>query len=239
MEFPSALLGVAAGTIILPQLIKHHQNNQTEAYNSLLDWGLRTTLMMSLPSALALHVIGIPLVTTLFMHGKFTINDAIQTHHALSGYSIGLCGLILVKVLAPAFYARQDIKTPVKLGMLALCIAQLSNLITVPLFAHAGLSLSTGLSACVNAVLLGIVLYKRNIYKPEAGWFSTLTKTFIATSVMGYILFLLRGQEEAWFHFSNWEKLARLAMLVIIGIGSYFGTLAILGFRPKDFVRKS
>ncbi|MES2205716.1 MAG: murein biosynthesis integral membrane protein MurJ [Pseudomonadota bacterium] len=238
MEFPSALLGVAAGTIILPQLIKHHQSQNTGAYNSLLDWGLRTTLMMSVPSAVALHVIGIPLIATLFMHGHFNARDAIQTHFALSAYSIGLCGIILVKVLAPAFYARQDIKTPVKLGILALIIAQLSNTFTVPLFAHAGLALSTGLSACVNALLLAFTLYKRGIYSPEPGWGKVILKTTVAVIIMASVLSFFKGNENNWFHYSNIEKVIRLLGLVVAGISAYFISLRCLGFKPSDFIRK-
>jgi putative peptidoglycan lipid II flippase len=128
MEFPSALLGVAIGTILLPSLSRHHADAAHEEYAKLLDWGLRLTIMLALPAAVALAVLAIPLVTTLFHYGEFSVNDIYMTRNALVAYSVGLLGLILVKVLAPGFYARQNIKTPVKIALIALVATQAMNL---------------------------------------------------------------------------------------------------------------
>ena len=116
MEFPSALLGVALGTVLLPSLAKHHSEANHAEYSSLLDWGLRLAFLLALPAAVALWLLALPLVTTLYQYGKFTVNDVWQTRAALLGYSVGLLGLILVKILAPGFYARQNIKTPVRIA---------------------------------------------------------------------------------------------------------------------------
>ena len=117
MEFPSALLGVALGTILLPSLAQHHSDADSEQYSALLDWGLRLAVLLALPAAVALAILALPLVSTLYQYGRFTVTDVMQTRVALLGYSVGLPALILVKILAPGFYARQDIRTPVTIAV--------------------------------------------------------------------------------------------------------------------------
>jgi putative peptidoglycan lipid II flippase len=140
MEFPSGMLGAALGTILLPSLAKHHASAQAEEYSRLLDWGLRVTLLLALPAACALAMLAVPLIATLFMYGEFNAHDVLMTRNALIAYSVGLTGLILVKILAPGFYARQDIRTPVKIALLTLAATQLMNLHCLVL-QHAGLAL--------------------------------------------------------------------------------------------------
>src|SRR4029079_3059534 len=129
MEFPSALLGVALGTVLLPMLAQHHSESNHERYSSLLDWGLRLAFLRALPAAVGLWLLALPLVATLYQYGKFTVNDVWQTREALLGYSVGLLGLIAVKILAPGFYARQNIKTPVRIAFVTLFITQTLALI--------------------------------------------------------------------------------------------------------------
>src|SRR5512145_1512373 len=156
MEFPTGLLGVALGTILLPSLSKCHANNDTAEYSKLLDWGLRLTFLLALPAALALGMIATPLLATFFQHGAFSAHDVLMTREALVGYSVGLVGMILVKILAPGFYARQDIKTPVKIGIVTLLATQAMNALFVfgLGLAHAGLALSIGVAACLNSAIL-------------------------------------------------------------------------------------
>jgi putative peptidoglycan lipid II flippase len=167
MEFPTALLGVALGTILLPGLSKANADGDTTEYSALLDWGLRLTFLLAMPAAVALATIPEALTATLFHHGKFDDHAVQMTSHALISYGIGLIGLIVVKILAPGFYARQDIRTPVKIALTVMIATQLLNLVFVPLFAHAGLALSVGLGACVNALLLFIGLRRRGIFHPK------------------------------------------------------------------------
>src|SRR5688500_13677250 len=127
MEFPTGLLGVALGTILLPSLAKHYADESADEYAKLLDWGLRLTLMLALPAAVALALLAVPLITTLFHYGEFSGHDVLMTRNALIAYSIGLLGLILVKVLAPGFYARQNIKTPVKIALITLVATQIGR----------------------------------------------------------------------------------------------------------------
>ena len=149
MEFPSGVLGVALGSILLPSLSKCHADNNTAEYSRLLDWGLRLTIMLTLPAALALGMISVPLLSTFFQRGAFLAHDVQMTSYALIGYSIGLIGIILVKILAPGFYAKQDILTPVKIGVVTLLATQAMNALFVFGFdlRHAGLALSIGLAA--------------------------------------------------------------------------------------------
>ena len=124
MELPTGVLGVALGTILLPTLSKHAASQDTEQFSGLLDWGLRLCMLLTLPAAVGLAVLSFPLVTTLFMYREFTLHDAQMTQHALIAYSFGLIGLIMIKVLAPGFYARQNIKTPVKVAIFTLICTQ-------------------------------------------------------------------------------------------------------------------
>ena len=169
MEFPTALLGVALGTVLLPSLSKAGAEGRAEDYSRFLDWGLRLTCLLALPAALGLGLLADGLVSVLFQGGKFSADDARQTAVALSGYSLGLLGLIAVKILAPGFYARQNIRTPVKIAVLSLVCVQLSNVVLVPVLAHAALAVSVSVGALVNAGFLLMGLRRHGVYRPQAG----------------------------------------------------------------------
>ena len=239
MEFPSGMLGVALGTILLPSLAKYHASDNTVEYSKLLDWGLRLTLLLAAPAALALAILATPLITTLFYHGAFGTDDVFQTRTALVAYSVGLTGLILVKVLAPGFYARQNIRTPVKIALFSLVATQVMNLAFIGWLQHAGLALSIGLAACLNAGLLYRGLRRHGVYQPQAGWATFSFKLLLAMFVMGAALWFGSGQESSWLAFSLLERLTRLSLLVVLGAGAYFATLWILGFRLQDFKRRA
>ncbi len=239
MEFPAGMLGVALGTILLPSLSKMHADKNPVEFSSLLDWGLRLTLMLTLPAALGLALLAVPLVTTLFHHGAFGVSDVYQTRTALVAYSIGLAGLILVKVLAPAFYARQDIRTPVKFALITLTVTQLMNLVFIGPLQHAGLALSIGLASCVNAGMLYFGLRKRGIYQPQPGWAVFTGKLLVAMVVLGVAVWFSAGADSLWLHASGAERVIRLCLLVIGGMAIYFATLFVLGFRVTDFRRRS
>lgn len=238
MEFPAGMLGVALGTVLLPSLSRRHAEQSAQAYSELLDWGLRLTLLLALPAAVALALLAVPLITTLFHYGAFTAIDVINTRHAVMAYAVGLVGLIAVKVLAPGFYARQDIRTPVKIAVVTLIATQLMNLLFIWELRHAGLALAISLGACLNAGLLLRGLRRRAIYKPEPGWAVFLLKLALAVYVMGAVLWLLTGTETSWLTADALERVWRLALLVLAGSGVYFATLWILGFRLADFAKR-
>ena len=239
MEFPSGMLGVALGTILLPSLSKYHASDNHLEYSKLLDWGLRLTLLLAAPAALALALLAVPLITTLFHHGAFTGTDVFHTRDALLAYSIGLVGLILVKVLAPGFYARQNIRTPVRIAVISLAATQAMNLAFIGWLQHAGLALSIGLAACLNAALLYRGLRQHDVYHPQAGWASFALKLLAALAVMGSAPWFASGSDAAWLAYPLLERITRLGVLVVLGGSAYFATLWVLGFRPGDFKRRA
>ena len=214
---------------------------ETEEFSATLDWGLRFALLLTLPAAAAIAVLGVPLIATLFFHGKFTAFDVLQTRQALLAYSVGLSGLILVKILAPAFYSRQDIRTPLKIALFTLCATQAMNAVFIfytPL-AHAGLSLSIGLAASLNAALLYLGLRRRGAYTPQPGWTMFFLKLLSAVAVMAVVLWFAMGTEASWLVHGKLMQIARLGFVVVVGALAYFGTLYALGFRPGDFRRRA
>ena len=239
MEFPAGVLGVAVGTILLPSLSKCHANNDMAEYSRLLDWGLRLTIMLTLPAALALGMIAVPLLATFFQHGAFSAHDVLMTRGALVGYSVGLIGMILVKILAPGFYAKQDIRTPVKIGIATLVATQLMNLAFIGWLQHAGLALAIGLGACFNSAILFRLLRKRDIYRPEPGWALFFAKVCVALLALGLALWFGMGAEQSWLTRSGWPRILHLAALVAGGVAVYFAVLAALGFRLRDFSRRA
>ena len=240
MEFPAGLLGAALGTILLPSLSRTHAKGDSVEFSALLDWGLRLTLILTLPAALALALLAVPLLSTLFQYGAFGANDVLRTSHALMAYSVGLTGLILVKVLAPGFYARQDIRTPVRIALFTLGLTQSMNLLFVfgLELKHAGLALSIGLASCANAALLWRGLRRRQAYVPQPGWTPFVVKLLLALAVLGAVLWFAAGADTQWLAMTGSQRLIRLSWVVALGMGSYFAALWLMGFRVNDFRRR-
>jgi len=235
MEFPAGVLGAALGTILLPSLSKQHASGAPAEYSRLLDWGLRVSLLLAVPAAAALAVLALPLIATLFHYGRFGDADAWMTCEALVAYSIGLVGLILVKILAPGFYARQIVATPVKVGLATLAATQLMNLAFIGPLRHAGLALAIGLGACLNALMLFLLLRKQNIYAPQPGWLSFTLKIALAVTAMAAALWFAMGPAQTWLQ-AGWQwKTGMLAALVLLGVTVYGACLYALGFRPRQF----
>ncbi|MFT5587968.1 MAG: putative peptidoglycan lipid II flippase [Bradyrhizobium sp.] len=240
MEFPTALLGVALGTVLLPSLSKAHANGDPVEYSALLDWGLRLTFLLALPAAVGLATLSEPLTATLFHYGKFDARAVSMTGQALIAYGVGLIGLIVVKILAPGFYAKQDIRTPVKIAIGVLIATQLMNLIFVPRLALAGLALSIGLGACINAIFLYLGLRRRGIYVARKGWRMFLVKLTGALFLMAGVALWAAGQSD-WIAMQA-QPLHRVGMLLLVLLVcavTYFGALVTMGFRPADFKRSA
>lgn len=239
MEFPSGMLGAALGTILLPSLSRCHASKDHIEYSRLLDWGLRLTLLLAAPAAVGLAILAVPLIATLFFHGAFSAEDVFRTREALVAYTVGLTGLILVKVLAPGFYAQQNVKTPVRIALISLAATQVMNLAFIGWIGHAGLALSIGLAACLNAGMLYRGLRRLDIYQPLPGWTGFLLKLLAALAVMASVLWFAMGTEAGWLEASFMARGIRLAWLVPLGCGAYFATLWSLGFRLRDFKRRT
>ncbi|PZP25385.1 murein biosynthesis integral membrane protein MurJ [Pseudomonas kuykendallii] len=239
MELPTGVLGVALGTILLPALSKTHALGDRGEYSRLLDWGLRLCLLLALPCALALAIIAEPLTASLFQYGAFSGHDAAMTQRALIAYSIGLVGLILIKILAPGFYARQNIRTPVRIAIFILVVTQLMNLAFVVPLRHAGLALAISLGACLNAGLLYWQMRKQRMFDLQPGWMPFLVKLVVAVGVMCGVLLAGIQLLPGWDQGDMPVRLLRLGVLVAAGVLAYFGSLALLGFRLHHFARRS
>jgi putative peptidoglycan lipid II flippase len=237
MEFPSALLGVALGTVLLPSLVRHYNNSDPVMYSRLLDWGLRLTLILAAPAAVGLAMLAVPLIATLFWHGEFTRHDVLMTRSALIAYAFGLAGIILVKVLAPGFYARQNIRTPVKVAIATLAITQLANLVLVPWLKHAGLAAAISVGATFNAAWLWMLMRRSGDYQPAPDWGAFLLKVAVALYMMGGVIWFGMGSEQSWFAIPTGTRVLKLAAVILGAMAAYFATLWAVGFRLRQFVR--
>jgi putative peptidoglycan lipid II flippase len=238
MEFPTALLGVALGTILLPSLSKAQAENDQREYSELLDWGLRLTFLLALPAAVGMAVLAEPMIATLFHYGKFTDEAAAQSARPLIAYCAGLLGIILVKTLAPAFYAQQDIRTPVRIAIGVLIATQLMNWLFVPYLQVAGLALSIGLGACLNAGFLYAGLRRRDVYRPQPGWPLFCLKLVIACALMAGAAWF-GAQQIDWLGLQHHAIVRALLLLALIALcgAVYFAALLAMGFRLRDFRR--
>ncbi|HEY9239509.1 MAG TPA: lipid II flippase MurJ, partial [Burkholderiaceae bacterium] len=239
MEFPTALLGVALGVVLIPQLSAANGRKDAAAYSGLLDWGLRLVLLLALPCAVALLVFPNALLAVLFQRGAFDAAAVQQTAIALMGYGVGLIGLVAVKILAPGYYARQDTRTPVKIAVVVLGLTQLMNLAFVPLIGHAGLALSISLGAMVNAVWLFAGLKRSGAYTPEPGWGAFTLRVVGATALLGALLFWAERRID-WVGLVD-HQLERVGWLALCLGGAallYFGALLASGLKLQQFMRR-
>ena len=194
---------------------------------------------MAAPAALGLAMLGVPLITTLFYYGAFSEYDILMTETALIAYSVGLVGLILIKILAPAFYAQQNIKTPVKIAIFTLFCTQVMNLLFIGYLQHAGLALAIGLAACINAGLLFYFLKKEKIFILNKGWIGFLIKIIISLSLMAISLFFLRGSIDQWVDYSFLQRVANLLLIISLSGAIYFVSLKFLGLEFSSFIKKT
>ncbi len=240
MEFPTAILGVALGAVLIPQLAAAKAKGDQNEYAAMLDWGLRLVVVLALPCAAALLTFSQPLVSVLYHYGAFTDRDVQQTTLALSGYGVGLLGLVAIKVLAPGYYASQDIKTPVKIAIVVLFFTQLMNFILVPYLAHAGLALSIGLGALLNALWLLIGLLRKGSYKAQPGWLKFGLKVLLATALLTVFLVFV-SQKIDWLLMRQQAGLRLVFMAAVLASSAilFFGTLRLCGLRLKTFLRPS
>jgi putative peptidoglycan lipid II flippase len=239
MEFPTALLGVALGVVLMPQLAGARAANDAAQYSALLDWGLRIVVLLSVPCAVALLTFAKPLVAVLYHYGAFTAQDVQQTSIALMGWGAGLVGIVAIKVLAPGYYASQDIKTPVQIAMVVLVITQLLNVVLVPHLMHAGLSLSIGLGALINALwLLGGLLWRKS-YQPTPGWTVFFLQVLAASALLAIYL-LWAAQEFSWvaLQSSSLQRLGLMALLLVGAAVLYFGAVWAAGLNLRQFLKR-
>jgi putative peptidoglycan lipid II flippase len=233
VEFPLGVFGVALGTVILPSLSRTHASASTEAFSQTLDWALRWALLIGAPATVALAILSGPILTTLFQYGEFTAEDVRMASRSLIAYSLGLLAFMLIKVLAPGFYARQDTRAPVRIGITAMAANMILNLLLILPLAHAGLALATSLSSSLNAGLLYARLCREGVYTPHRGWGRFLARLGAANLFMGTTLWLGAGDLAGWLENDLWGRLTHLSLLIVGGIIAYAVVLLIVGLRPR------
>ncbi len=238
VEFPLGVFGIALATVILPSLSEKHAKASTEAFSHTLDWALRWVFLIGTPAMVGLAVLAGPMLITLFQHGEFGAADVRMARLSLMAFAVGLPGFILVKVLAPGYYARQDTRTPVRIGVIAMFANMGMNLLfALPMAyagipgAHAGLALATSLAAFVNAALLFRGLRRAGVYQPQPGWSRVAGQVLVANGVMLAVLLGLSGDLERWLGWSILMRAMHLALVVMAGAGAYFLSLRLLGVR--------
>jgi putative peptidoglycan lipid II flippase len=239
MEFPTAMLGVAMGVVLMPQLAAARASGDSAKYSSMLDWGLRLVVLLAVPCALALLAFAKPLVAVLYHYGAMTAFDVQQITLALMGWGVGLVGIIAIKVLAPGYYANQDTKTPVRIALAVLVITQILNFVLVPLYAHAALTLSIGIGAMINALWLLWGLLKRGSYKPEPGWIGFALRVGVACSLL--LVFLLWANSAVdWTQLraESFKRIGLLASAVIASAALYFIALWALGLKIRQLLKR-
>ncbi|WP_295452081.1 murein biosynthesis integral membrane protein MurJ [uncultured Thiodictyon sp.] len=244
MEFPMGLLGVALGTVILPRLSQRHAAEDPAAFSDTLDWGLRWLLLLGVPAALGLLVLAGPIIASLFYSGTsggategFSAQDARMTAQSLMAYALGLVGFIGVKVLAPGFYARQEMIVPVRIAVIAMAINIAASLILMVPMGHTGLALATTLSGLANAALLLRGLRRASIYRPRPGWMALLAKGLGANLLMGLTLYLGTGPIDAWLAMSGGARAWELCLWLLTGGAVYAATLLAVGIRPRHLLQ--
>jgi putative peptidoglycan lipid II flippase len=238
MEFPTAMLGVAIGVVLMPQLSAAKAAGDAAKYSAMLDWGLRLVVLLAVPCGVALLTFAQPLVATLYHYGAFTDRDVQQTTTALMGYGAGLLGLVAIKVLAPGFYASQDIKTPVRIAIVVLVITQLLNLALVPFLQHAGLALAIGIGALINALWLLWGLKRRGSYTPAPGWGVFALQVLAASALLAVFLLWAAGAVN-WIALKghSLERIGLLALVLLVSAALYFVALWVSGLKVRKLLK--
>ena len=237
MEFPVGVLGVALGTVLLPRLSRERAAESPEDFQQTLDWGLRIALIFGLPAAVGLAVLAGPMISTLFQSEVFSGTDVMMSQRSLVAYSMGLLAFIAIKVLAPAYYARQDTRSPVRIGVIAMLANMVLNIALIFPLQHAGLALATSVAAYLNAYLLWRGLYRAGIYRPLGGWRRLLLQVGLACGAMALLLVWGTGGLGQWLEMTRIQRMAGLAGWILAGVVVYFAVLLALGMRPAMLVR--
>ncbi|MCC5014005.1 MULTISPECIES: murein biosynthesis integral membrane protein MurJ [unclassified Legionella] len=234
-DFPLGVFGVAIATVILPHLSRRHAEQSNEKFSRALDWGLRLLLLIGIPSALGLSLFAMPLIAGCFAYGAFSADDVIQTQKSLIALGSGVPAFMMVKVLASGFYARQDIKTPVKVGALVMLINSLLCLVFIWPLAHAGLTLASALAGYINCAILLFLLKRRGIYQPMTGWLKYILQLGVANTAVAVYLLLMTGSMSFWLAQSPVLRLTWLLAHVTVAVLIYFVSLYVTGIRPAQF----
>jgi putative peptidoglycan lipid II flippase len=243
-ELPLGVFGIAIATVILPNLSRHHIAQSNQAFSQTLDWALKMILVVAVPAAAALMLLAEPILVTLFYYGEvMTLRDMSMASLSLKAYAAGLIAFMLIKVLAPGFFARQDMRTPVRIGVIAMALNMLFNLmLVIPLhkywqIGHLGLAAATSLSAFINAILLFLSLRKKAIYQPSMGWLKFFIGLMCSVVIMLLVLTQLLnlwGGSEIFYQQSWLQRISTIGLLCGAGFITFVAGLFLFGFRLSD-----
>ena len=246
LEFPLGVLGIAIATVILPTLSQQHARESTEQFNQTLNWALRLVTLIAIPAGVGLFILASPILSSLFEYGKFTSSDTYFASLSLMAYMLGLPAMIIIKILAPGYYARQDTRTPVKIGIIAMVCNMIMNIaFVVPLVMfdyeapHVGLALATSLSAYINAFLLYNGLRKTGIFYPQTGWSTWIFRIVIACTAMTAVILWLNPDATQWSQWQTTGRLTNLAIIILAGALTYFSLLWSQGLRPAQLKKST
>jgi putative peptidoglycan lipid II flippase len=246
LEFPLGVLGIAIATVILPTLSQQHARASRDQFNQTLNWALRLVTLITIPACVGLFILAGPILASLFEYGEFSANDTYLASLSLMAYMLGLPALISIKILAPGYYARQDTRTPVRIGIIAMVSNMLMNIaFVVPMVMldyeapHVGLALATSISAYINAMMLYSGLRNNGIYQPQAGWMAWLFRICLATIAMAAVIIWLSPDAIQWSQWSFSLRITRLATIVFAGAFVYFLLLWLQGLRPNQLKKSA
>lgn len=239
LEFPLGLFGIGIATIILPSLAKLHTKKNTDEFSQTIDWGVKIINLLGWPALVGLMVLAQPIIMVLFMRGEFTQFEVIQVSFALFAYLSGLVSFMFIKVLAPGYYARQDTKTPVKIGIKAMVSNMAFNIMLAPFFGYVGLAIATTMSASLNAYWLYQGLKEQNVYQLSSSAKWLILKVIISAIIMAFVVFNLSPSFDVWLEFTFIQQISQLLICILSGVICYFVSVFILGIRFRDFKVKS
>lgn len=236
MEFPLGVFGVAISTVILPHLSRHHAAQSEESFSLTLDWALRAVLLVGIPAAVVLAVMSGPLLSSLFQYGKFDAHAVEMARLSLSAFAVGIAPFMLVKVLAAGFYAKQDMRTPVRVGVIAMVANMIFNVLLIWPLAHAGIAMATSLSAVLNTGFLFYFLRQRGIYRPRDGWKLFAARLLAANVILAVWLWVGSGDLSEWMTHSAFWRLSHLGLLLVSAVLIYLGSLWLIGIKLHDLL---
>ncbi|VEI47905.1 virulence factor-like MviN [Actinobacillus equuli] len=240
IEFPLGLFGIAISTVVLPSLSRIAKKKEIDEaqraveFQGTMDWGVRMVLLLGIPAMIGIAVLAQPLMMTIFMRGKFGLYDVVATSHALWIMCLGLNSYMLISILANGFYARQNTKTPVKIGIIATICNICFGVLAIP-FGYLGLAMASALSAAVNASLLYRGLAKEGAYRITGKTALFVLKVAISACLMGALVAYFSPSLEGWYAMTTWVKVYWLAWLIVLAAIVYFSALFVLGIRKRDF----
>ncbi|WP_115015934.1 murein biosynthesis integral membrane protein MurJ [Shewanella putrefaciens] len=237
LEFPLGLFGIAIGTVILPALSRNHVNAEGAGFGKTMDWGIKAILLLGLPAMMGLIVLAKPMLMVLFMRGAFSVHDVEMASYSLMAYGSGLLSFMLIKVLAPGYYSRQDTKTPVRYGIIAMITNMGFNLLFAVPFGYVGLAIATSMSALLNATLLYRGLHLAGVYRVSKPTMVFFAKAVVSTALMVVVLYYFLPSQSQWLEWHLIERGKALMGLIALGAVTYLLGLLVFGIRPWSMKR--